>query len=110
MGWQLFILDSSQSDSIAFPSCLDTYATRLLTEPLSRTKPKLTTVDEGRHLEVQQNVCLQRFALCRFFKILFFRRWSERPDRLIEQDMVCRDSSPYWSDFFSLRPTVEFTY
>src|SRR3712207_734109 len=35
IGWQLFILDSSQSDSIAFPSCLDTYATYLLTEPLS---------------------------------------------------------------------------
>jgi hypothetical protein len=35
IGWQLFILDSSQSDSTAFPSCLDTYATRLLTEPLS---------------------------------------------------------------------------
>jgi hypothetical protein len=29
-----FILDNSQSDSIAFPSCLDAYATRLLTEPL----------------------------------------------------------------------------
>ena len=24
IGWQLFILDSSQSDSTAFPSCLDT--------------------------------------------------------------------------------------
>src|SRR5215218_5354562 len=36
IGWQLFILESSQSDSTAFPSCLDTYATRLLTEPLSR--------------------------------------------------------------------------
>ena len=35
IGWQLFMLDSSQSDSIAFPSCLDTYATRLLTEPLN---------------------------------------------------------------------------
>jgi hypothetical protein len=23
IGWQLFILDSSQSDSTAFPSCLD---------------------------------------------------------------------------------------
>src|SRR5215218_11470954 len=36
IGWQLFILESYQSDSTAFPSCLDTYATRLLTEPLSR--------------------------------------------------------------------------
>src|SRR5215211_2334390 len=35
IGWQLFILESYQSDSTAFPSCLDTYATRLLTEPLS---------------------------------------------------------------------------
>src|SRR5215204_1224838 len=35
IGWQLFILGSSQSDSTAFPSSLDTYATRLLTEPLS---------------------------------------------------------------------------
>src|SRR4051812_27045738 len=29
IGWQLFILGSSQSDSTAFPSLLDTYATRL---------------------------------------------------------------------------------
>ncbi len=35
IGWQLFILGSSQSDSIAFPSFLDTYATRLLAEALS---------------------------------------------------------------------------
>src|SRR5215207_6103287 len=41
IGWQLFILDSSQSDSTAFPSCLDTYATRLLTEALSRTSDRL---------------------------------------------------------------------
>ena len=27
IGWQLFILDSSQSDPIAFPAFLDTYAT-----------------------------------------------------------------------------------
>lgn len=39
IGWQLFILESSQSDSIAIPSCLDTYATRLLTEPLRRSTP-----------------------------------------------------------------------
>src|SRR5919112_3056758 len=35
IGWQLFILDSSQSDPIALPAFLDTYATRLLTEPLN---------------------------------------------------------------------------
>jgi hypothetical protein len=35
IGWQLFILGSSQSDATAFPSFLDTHATRLLTEPLS---------------------------------------------------------------------------
>jgi hypothetical protein len=35
IGWQLFILGSSQSDSTAFPSFLDTYATRLLAEALS---------------------------------------------------------------------------
>src|SRR5215217_4763125 len=34
IGWQLFILGSSQSDSTAFPSFLDTYATCLLAEPL----------------------------------------------------------------------------
>jgi hypothetical protein len=34
IGWILFILGSSQSDSTAFPSSLDTYATRLLAEPL----------------------------------------------------------------------------
>ena len=34
IGWQLFILDSSQSDPIALPAFLDTYAIRLLTEPL----------------------------------------------------------------------------
>jgi hypothetical protein len=35
IGWQLFILGSSQSDSTAFPSFLAAYATRLLAEPLS---------------------------------------------------------------------------
>jgi hypothetical protein len=34
IGWQLFILGSSQNDSTAFPSFLDTYATRLLPEAL----------------------------------------------------------------------------
>jgi hypothetical protein len=34
IGWQLFVLNSSQSDSTAFLSSLDTYVTRLLTEPL----------------------------------------------------------------------------
>src|SRR5215208_3400328 len=34
IGWQLFVLSSSRSDSTAFPSFLDTYATHLLTEPL----------------------------------------------------------------------------
>src|SRR5215210_5583804 len=36
IGWQLFALVGSQSDSTASFSSLDTYATRLLTEPLSR--------------------------------------------------------------------------
>jgi hypothetical protein len=36
IGWQLFIRGNSQSDSTPFPSLLDTYATRLLAEPLSR--------------------------------------------------------------------------
>jgi hypothetical protein len=35
IGWQLFALDSSQYDSKAFVSSLDTYDTRLLTEVLS---------------------------------------------------------------------------
>jgi parallel beta-helix repeat protein len=34
IGWQLFILGTPQSDSTAFLQFLDTYATRLLTEPL----------------------------------------------------------------------------
>src|SRR5215203_2654736 len=34
IGWQLFVLGSTQSDSTASLSLLDTYATRLLTEPL----------------------------------------------------------------------------
>jgi hypothetical protein len=38
IGWQLFVLSSSRSDSTAFPSFLDTYATHLLTEPLSTVK------------------------------------------------------------------------
>src|SRR5215210_5878585 len=36
IGWQLFALVGSQSDSTASFSSLDTYATRLLTEPLNR--------------------------------------------------------------------------
>jgi hypothetical protein len=53
IGWQLFILDRSQSDSTAFPSCLDTYATRLLTEPLIRQPHELLslTADERGQLE-----------------------------------------------------------
>src|SRR5215218_9249507 len=35
IGWQLFILGNSKSDSTAFPLFLDTYASRLLAEPLS---------------------------------------------------------------------------
>jgi hypothetical protein len=35
IGWQLIILGSSLSDSTAFLSSIDTYAIRLLTEPLS---------------------------------------------------------------------------
>jgi hypothetical protein len=30
IGWQYFVLDSSQGGSVAFPSFLDTYATQLL--------------------------------------------------------------------------------
>src|SRR5215216_4517973 len=41
IGWQLFILGNSKSDSTAFPLFLDTYATRLLAEPLSQHRPKL---------------------------------------------------------------------
>src|SRR5215210_5715116 len=37
IGWQLFILGSSQSYSTAFPTFLDTCATRLLAEPLNLT-------------------------------------------------------------------------
>ena len=39
--WQLLILGSSQSNSTAFLSSLDTYATRLLTEPLTRVAARL---------------------------------------------------------------------
>src|SRR5215217_2641066 len=35
IGWQLFLLGSSQGDSTAFPLCFDTYATRLLAQALS---------------------------------------------------------------------------
>src|SRR5215212_7236834 len=35
IGWQLFVIGSSQSDSTASLPLLDTYTTRLLTEPLS---------------------------------------------------------------------------
>src|SRR5215218_9393149 len=49
IGWQLFILDSSQSDPIALPAFLDTYATRLLTEPLRRwIPPSALRVAENR--------------------------------------------------------------
>jgi hypothetical protein len=43
IGWQLFVLGSSQSDSTASSALLDTYATRLLTEPLSRCRASTTT-------------------------------------------------------------------
>src|SRR5215204_4853589 len=38
IGWQLSTLEGSQSDSTAYPSFLDIYATRLLAEPLRSTK------------------------------------------------------------------------
>jgi hypothetical protein len=41
IGWQLFILGGSQSDSTAFLSSLVTYATRLLAEPLSSPKRRI---------------------------------------------------------------------
>jgi hypothetical protein len=47
IGWQLFVLGSSQSDSTAFSSLLDTYATRLLTEPLITT---------GREISVSRRI------------------------------------------------------
>jgi hypothetical protein len=43
IGWQLFILGKSQSDSTAFPAFLDTYSTRLLAEPLSTCRAKTST-------------------------------------------------------------------
>jgi hypothetical protein len=45
IGWQLFILGNSQSNSTAFPSFLDTYATRLLAEPLMSNKATTHTED-----------------------------------------------------------------
>jgi hypothetical protein len=38
IGWQLFILGSSQSDCTAFPLFLDTYVTRLLAQALSHPR------------------------------------------------------------------------
>jgi hypothetical protein len=35
IGWQLFVLESGKSDSIAFLLLLATYATRLLAQALS---------------------------------------------------------------------------
>jgi hypothetical protein len=35
IGWQLFVLKSGKSDSIAFLLLLDTYATRLLAQALN---------------------------------------------------------------------------
>jgi hypothetical protein len=47
IGWQLFILGSSQSDSIAFPSFLDTHDIRLLAEPLSGNPVNKVTIGPG---------------------------------------------------------------
>src|SRR5215211_3044629 len=49
IGWQLFILGSSQSYSTAFPTFLDTCATRLLAEPLRRYRACYCTVTWGLH-------------------------------------------------------------
>src|SRR5215211_1631185 len=51
IGWQLFILGSSQSYSTAFPTFLDTCATRLLAEPLSRCREKRRQEDEHHCLD-----------------------------------------------------------
>src|SRR5215213_7345595 len=47
IGWQLFILGNSKSDSTAFPLFLDTYATRLLAEPLS-CKERKSVLDASK--------------------------------------------------------------
>ena len=52
IGWQLFILGSSQRDSTALPSFLDTYATRLLAQALSLVKVNRVwrKIGNGRHV------------------------------------------------------------
>jgi hypothetical protein len=50
IGWQLFVLGSSQSDSTAFSSLLDTYATRLLTEPLTDRLALVLAIEAPRPL------------------------------------------------------------
>jgi hypothetical protein len=48
IGWQRFVLGSSQNHSTAFLSSLDTYATRLLTEPLTQ-RPAVHTCGRCIH-------------------------------------------------------------
>src|SRR5215218_9523702 len=56
IGWQLFILDSSQSDPITLPAFLDTYATRLLTEPLREDPPEQPGVVQHQAVGVHRQV------------------------------------------------------
>jgi hypothetical protein len=75
IGWQLFILDSSQSDSTAFPSCLDTYATRLLTEALiaAECATKLFSATLNIHLSFTLGPHHMGFRLCRQAKYAYQR-------------------------------------
>src|SRR5215217_8887854 len=53
IGWQLFLLGSSQGDSTAFPLCFDTYATRLLAQALRSRDLKVMPIGHSQHWDRQ---------------------------------------------------------
>jgi hypothetical protein len=75
IGWQLFVLGSSQSDSVAFLLLLATYATRLLARLLSQRRPLST---------------LARFAPFTPARLANFRTPSVRQCPYVRQCQKCQ--------------------
>ena len=104
IGWQLFILDSSQSHSTAFPSCLDTYATRLLTEPLSRKRAMNAL--ESPNPATRSNGGLRELTLASLLNVLRFAfgAFSRRKREYGSMPSLSDRSSALFSELHKVSP------
>src|SRR5215217_5524725 len=94
IGWQLFLLGSSQGDSTAFPLCFDTYATRLLAQALTnfRHSCALGCGDVGHQKPQAQGVLYERrVALdgCYRFRRRSYRGYRYQHGLSRQMDRIC---------------------